>query len=210
MGYRSHIKPFFDCFFAMILLLILSPLLIVIYGSLFITNNGQVFFRQKRPGIAGRPFEIIKFKTMLHLLDEKGQLLPDQDRITKIGKFIRACSLDELPQLINVLKFEMSFVGPRPLLMQYLELYNTDQARRHEVKPGITGWAQVNGRNAIHWDEKFKYDLAYLEKQSFLFDLKILWLTIIQVLAKKGINQNSSTTMTVFKGSEIKTNYQGK
>jgi lipopolysaccharide/colanic/teichoic acid biosynthesis glycosyltransferase len=170
--------------------------------SLFLVNNGKVFFLQERPGCRAKSFKIIKFKTMRDAFDEKGIPLPDKDRLTKIGKFIRSVSLDELLQLINVLKGDMSLVGPRPLLMQYLERYNTEQARRHEVKPGITGWAQVNGRNAISWEEKFLYDVEYVDKQSFILDIKIIWMTFLNVIQRKGISADGHVTMEEFMGSE--------
>jgi len=170
---------------------------------LAIFNRGSVFFLQKRPGYQAKPFKIIKFKTMRDAYDESGNPLPDEVRLTKIGQWVRSASLDELLQLVNVLKGDMSLVGPRPLLMQYLERYMPEQARRHEVKPGITGWAQVNGRNAISWEEKFRYDVEYVEKQSFLFDLKILWMTFFNVIRRKGISADGHATMEEFKGSKI-------
>lgn len=201
--YARIIKPFLDFLLAGLLLLILSPVLILIICNLFFTNNGSIFFLQQRPGFLAKPFTIIKFKTMRDAFDEDGTALPDHMRITAIGKFIRSTSLDELLQLVNVLKGEMSFVGPRPLLMQYLPRYSKEQARRHEVKPGITGWAQVNGRNAIGWDEKFQLDVYYVDHQSFIFDLNILWKTFIKVLARKDVNANDTTTMIEFLGSKV-------
>ncbi len=167
---------------------------------LAISNKMDIFFLQNRPGLYGKPFKIIKFKTMRDAFDSIGNPLPDEKRLTKTGKFIRSLSLDELLQLINVIKGDMSLVGPRPLLMQYLTRYSTEQARRHEVKPGITGWAQVNGRKAISWEQKFKYDVEYVDKQSLLLDLKILWLTFINVLLRKGISSDGHATMEEFKG----------
>ncbi|CDQ18952.1 putative sugar transferase EpsL [Halobacillus karajensis] len=163
--------------------------------------GSPVLFKQERPGLHGKPFYVYKFRTMTDERDENGDLLPDDVRLTKTGKTIRKLSLDELPQLFNVIKGDLSLVGPRPLLMEYLELYNSEQARRHEVKPGITGWAQVNGRNAITWEEKFKLDVWYVDHQSFWLDLKILLLTILKVFKSEGINQNGQATMTKFKGT---------
>jgi len=163
-----------------------------------------VFFFQQRPGLDSKPFWIIKFKTMRDAFDSNGQLLPDHDRITPIGQFIRRASLDELLQFVNVLKGDMSLVGPRPLLMQYLARYNSYQARRHDVRPGITGWAQVNGRNAISWEQKFDYDIFYVNNQSFIFDLKILWKTLIKVVTQKDISAKDNATMPEFLGSEGK------
>jgi lipopolysaccharide/colanic/teichoic acid biosynthesis glycosyltransferase len=159
-----------------------------------------IFFRQQRPGLDGKIFGIYKFRTMTNEKDGNGKLLPDEDRLVGIGKFIRSTSLDELPQLFNVLKGEMSFVGPRPLLVEYLERYNAEQKRRHDIKPGITGWAQVNGRNAISWEEKFKLDVWYVENQSFLLDMKILWMTFLKVIKRSDISQQGQATMEVFKG----------
>jgi lipopolysaccharide/colanic/teichoic acid biosynthesis glycosyltransferase len=163
-------------------------------------NRGSVFFIQQRPGINSFPFKIIKFKTMRDVFDENGNQLPDELRLTKVGKFVRSASIDELLQLINVLKGDMSLVGPRPLLMQYLNRYSQDQARRHNVKPGITGWAQVNGRNAISWEEKFRLDVEYVDMQSFWLDCKILWMTFLNVIQRKGINSDGHVTMEEFKG----------
>jgi lipopolysaccharide/colanic/teichoic acid biosynthesis glycosyltransferase len=206
MRYRSHLKPAADLIIAILMILLLSPLLVCISLLLFFTNQGQVFFVQQRPGLQGKPFLIIKFKTMREFYDQEHRLLPDEFRLTKIGKMIRNYSLDELPQLFNVVNGDMSFVGPRPLLMQYLELYSQEQMLRHQVKPGITGWAQVNGRNAIDWEEKFKLDVAYVQKQSFLFDLNILQITALQVLHKKGITEKGMATVSEFKGSTFQTN----
>jgi lipopolysaccharide/colanic/teichoic acid biosynthesis glycosyltransferase len=167
---------------------------------LIFVNKGQVFFIQLRPGLHGKPFQIIKLKTMTDVRDAQGNLLSDGERLTWAGKKIRAWSLDELLQLVNVLKGDMSLVGPRPLLMEYLPRYSDEQARRHEVKPGITGWAQVNGRNAISWEEKFKLDSDYVHKISFLLDIKILWMTFMNVLFRKNINSKEHATMEEFKG----------
>ncbi len=199
------LKPLSDVLAASVLLIILSPIIIVVIILLAIANKGSVFFLQTRPGYKEKPFKIIKFKTMRDAFDENGTPLPDEVRLTKIGQFVRSASLDELLQLINVLKGDMSLVGPRPLLMHYLERYTPEQARRHKVKPGITGWAQVNGRNAISWEEKFKYDVEYVDKQSLLLDIKILWMTLLNVILRKGISANGHVTMQEFKGSNPKT-----
>lgn len=167
---------------------------------LALVNKGNVFFLQERPGYRAKPFKIIKFKTMRDAFDREGKPLPDELRLTRIGQVVRAASLDELLQLINVLKGDMSLVGPRPLLVQYLTLYNNEQARRHEVKPGITGWAQVNGRNAISWEEKFRLDVEYVDKQSFWLDCKILWMTFLNVIQRKGISADGHVTMREFMG----------
>ena len=167
---------------------------------LFIANKGKPFFLQTRPGKNEKLFNVIKFKTMIDERDSDGELLPDVLRLTKIGKMVRKTSLDEMPQLINVLIGDMSLVGPRPLLVQYLPLYNAEQKRRHEVRPGITGWAQVNGRNAISWKQKFEYDIWYVDNISFSLDIKILWMTLMKVIKSEGINQHGETTMEYFKG----------
>jgi undecaprenyl phosphate N,N'-diacetylbacillosamine 1-phosphate transferase len=161
-----------------------------------------ILFQQKRPGLYGKIFSIYKFRTMTNEKDSKGNLLPDEKRLVGLGKFIRSTSFDELPQIFNVLKGEMSFVGPRPLLIEYLELYNDKQKRRHDVKPGITGWAQVNGRNAISWEKKFEYDVWYVDNQSFWLDIKILWLTFLKVVKRSDISSDSSVTMKKFEGSK--------
>src|SRR5699024_8650024 len=170
-------------------LLLLSPIFIVVMVALFVASQGKPFFFQERPGKDARIFKIIKFKSMNDKKDKNGNLLPDAERLTKIGSFVRKTSLDEIPQLINVLKGDMSLIGPRPLLVQYLALYNPKQKRRHEVRPGITGWAQVNGRNAISWQQKFEYDVYYVDHLSFLLDLKILFLTVKKVFVREGISQ---------------------
>ena len=190
--YKNYFKRFFDFWIALIVLLILSPLLLVITIWLHFANKGAgVFFTQERPGKEGRIFKVIKFKSMTDERDEKGELLSDKERLTKIGQFIRSTSLDEIPQLINVLKGDMALIGPRPLLVEYLPLYSKQQARRHEVRPGITGWAQINGRNAISWTDKFKLDIWYVDHLSFQLDLKIFFLTLKKVLVKEGINSDS-------------------
>ncbi len=198
--YKYFIKPVSDFFIALLLLIILSPIIFITGIVLFFANNGKVFFFQQRPGLNTKPFKIIKFKTMRDAFDQEGVSLPDEIRLTKIGGFVRSASLDELLQLLNVLKGDMSLVGPRPLLMQYLSRYSSEQNKRHNVKPGITGWAQVNGRNAISWEQKFKFDVEYVEKQSFAFDFKILWLTFLNVLQRKGVNADGHVTMEEFKG----------
>lgn len=201
MNYKSIIKPFFDCALAFLILIISLPIWIITLIFLTFANSGIPFFIQTRPGKDGKLFNIIKFKTMNDKKDAKGNLLPDAQRLTTIGKIVRKTSLDELPQLLNVIKGEMSFVGPRPLLPEYLPLYSKEQARRHEVKPGITGWAQVNGRNAISWQEKFKLDVWYVDHQSFILDLKILFKTVKKVFLSEGINTEGQATTTPFKGN---------
>jgi lipopolysaccharide/colanic/teichoic acid biosynthesis glycosyltransferase len=199
--YRKVFKRAADFVGALLLLLVLSPFITGVLFAVWIANKGQVFFLQERPGLHAKSFRIIKFKTMRDAWDAKGNPLPDEVRLTQVGKMIRSASLDELLQLINVLKGDMSLVGPRPLLVQYLPRYTKEQARRHEVKPGITGWAQVNGRNAISWEEKFILDLEYLDRQSFALDLKILYLTLIKVFKREGISANGEATMSEFRGS---------
>jgi lipopolysaccharide/colanic/teichoic acid biosynthesis glycosyltransferase len=199
--YKTIIKAFFDFIFALIGVLLLSPILIVATLALFIANQGKPFFLQPRPGKNGTIFTIIKFKTMNDKKDAAGNLLSDAKRLTKIGTLVRKTSLDEIPQLLNVLKGDMSIIGPRPLLPEYLPLYNNFQAKRHDVKPGITGWAQVNGRNAISWEDKFILDVEYVERQSFLLDLKIIFLTIKKVFVSEGISQHGQATTTKFEGS---------
>ena len=201
MFYTVIIKPLFDIIISLFGLLVLSPVFLVILIFLTISNSGHPFFTQTRPGKNGRLFKVIKFKTMNEKKDENGHLLPDAQRLTPVGKFIRKTSLDEIPQLLNVIKGDMSLIGPRPLLIEYLPLYNDFQKRRHEVKPGITGWAQVNGRNAISWPEKFKFDVWYVDNCSFLLDLKILLLTIKKVIVREGISQEGQATMEKFKGN---------
>lgn len=198
--YLKFFKPLLDFFIAIIGLIILLPLLLIVTLLLFISNKGYPFFMQKRPGKNGKVFTIYKFKTMTEAKDKNGKLLPDKDRITLIGKFVRKSSLDEVPQLINVLKGDMSLIGPRPLLTRYLHLYSDFQNRRHEVKPGITGWAQVNGRNAISWDKKFQYDVWYVDNLSLILDFKILLKTIQKVFKRDGINSANSATIEPFEG----------
>ncbi len=194
-------KRFLDLVLAIIALLLLAPLLFVIALLVRILLGSPVLFRQTRPGMHGRPFTLIKFRTMSDTRDEHGQLLPDEQRLTRFGRFLRATSLDELPELWNVIRGDMSLVGPRPLLMEYLPLYTERQARRHEVRPGITGWAQVNGRNATSWEERFEHDVWYVEHQSLALDLEILVLTVVQVFHRKGISHPGHVTMPKFTGS---------
>lgn len=199
--YRQIIKRIIDVGVSFTLLLVLSPVLLVVSIWLLFANRGAgVFFLQDRPGKNAKIFRIIKFKTMTDERDENGELLPDVERITKAGKFVRSTSIDELPQLINILKGDMSLIGPRPLLVKYLPLYSPEQFRRHEIRPGITGWAQVNGRNAISWAEKFKLDVWYVDNCSFATDFKILIMTIKKVIKKEGINQSGFDTMESFNG----------
>lgn len=200
MIYKKLFKPLFDRVLALILLLLFSPVLLLCAWLIKKHLGSPVLFRQERPGKGGKIFKIFKFRTMSDARDAEGNLLSDEERLTGIGKRIRSLSLDELPQLLNVLRGEMSFVGPRPLLVEYLPLYSQEEARRHEVLPGITGWAQVNGRNAISWEEKFALDLYYVEHQSFWLDMKILYLTAQKVFKREGISSTTSATMEKFKG----------
>lgn len=199
--YRHILKPFFDFLIATVAFLILSPVFIVVTLLLFIANQGKPFFLQPRPGKNSRIFKVIKFKTMNDKKDAQGNLLPDAARLTAIGKFVRKTSLDEIPQLLNVIKGDMSLVGPRPLLVDYLPLYNETQKQRHNVRPGITGWAQVNGRNAISWEQKFNYDVWYVNNISLPLDIKILWMTVLKVFKSEGINSATSATMEKFTGN---------
>ncbi len=202
MLYRDYIKRILDFTLALVMLVLLSPLLIVVYIWLSIANKGAgAIFTQERPGKDERIFKLYKFKSMTDERDAKGNLLPDAQRLTQVGRFVRKTSLDELPQLWNVLKGNMSFIGPRPLLVQYLPLYNEEQRRRHNVRPGITGWAQVNGRNAISWEQKFKLDIYYVDHLSLWLDIKIIWLTIKKVIVREGINSETSATMEAFTGN---------
>lgn len=199
--YKSYFKRIIDFGVAFISLIILSPLLLLVTLWLHFENKGTgVFFLQERPGQYGKIFKIWKFKTMTDEKDKDGQLLPDELRLTKVGKFVRSTSIDELPQLFNVLKGDMSLIGPRPLLTQYLPLYSPEQSRRHNVRPGITGWAQCHGRNTLSWTEKLKYDIWYVDNLSFATDLKIIWLTIKSVLKREGISHEGSETMEEFNG----------
>jgi len=200
--YRLFVKRCIDLFFALLLLLITLPLFIAIAFLLYSTGKTtNILFRQMRPGKNGKIFSIYKFKTMTDEKNENGELLSDKKRLTKVGKFIRSTSLDELPQLINVIKGDMSFIGPRPLLVEYLSLYDIQQSRRHEVRPGITGWAQVNGRNAISWKKKFELDVWYVDNISFTLDFKIFLLTIKKVLVREGISSAKNVTMEAFNGN---------
>lgn len=199
--YRSNFKAVIDQFGALVLLILFSPVFLMTYILLSIVNRGDVFFLQERPGYLEKSFLIIKFKTMRDTKDESGNLLPQNQRITPIGSWVRKLSIDELPQLINVMKGDMSLVGPRPLLFRYIELYSAQHKKRHSVKPGITGLAQVSGRNSISWGRKFELDAYYAENVSFLLDLKILWLTAIKVLKREGVNQSRDRPMEPFNGT---------
>lgn len=196
-------KRIFDFIVSFIALILLSPVIGVTSILIYFKIGSPVLFKQERPGLNGRLFKVYKFRTMTDERDEAGELLPDHVRLTEFGNFLRKLSLDELPQLWNVLKGDMSFVGPRPLLVEYISLYNERQARRHEVRPGITGWAQVNGRNAISWEEKFELDIWYVDNQSFLLDLKILLVTVKKVFIKEGINEKGQATISKFQGNKI-------
>lgn len=200
--YTFIFKPFFDKLTALIILVVVSPVLLIVILLLNGVNKGSIWFFQERPGKNGLIFKVIKFKTMTDERNVSGELLSDEERLTRIGNFIRKTSLDELPQLINVLKGEMSIIGPRPLLVEYLTLYNSEQLRRLEVTPGITGWAQVNGRNTVEWKKRFGYDVWYVDHISFLLDIKILWMTLIKVIKAEGISSASSVTMEKFKGNQ--------
>ena len=199
--YEGFFKRILDFVIAATVLLLTSPIFFIVALLLFVQNRGSVFFNQERPGYREKPFSIIKFKTMTDETDEEGNLLPDVQRITSVGQFVRKYSLDELPQLINVLKGDMSLVGPRPLLFKYIPLYSKDQRRRHNVRPGITGWAQVNGRNSISWKKKFKLDIYYVENISFSLDFKIFWLTILKIIQREGVNQSDMRPMQPFDGT---------
>ena len=199
--YKTYFKRLLDVIAASILLLIFSPIIIICFILLLIVNKGDALFFQVRPGYQSTPFTILNFKTMRDGRDINGNLLPDEDRLTRIGKIVRGLSIDELLQLINVIKGDMSLVGPRPLLTQYLTRYTPEQTRRHNVRPGITGWAQVNGRNAISWTQKFEYDVWYIENISVLLDIKIIFLTIKKVFVSEGISQKGQSTMEAFRGN---------
>ncbi|MEI3800136.1 MULTISPECIES: sugar transferase [unclassified Chitinophaga] len=199
--YRNLFKPLVDISAALLALVLLSPVMAVLIVLLTVANNGKPFFLQPRPGKNGRVFRVIKFKTMNDRKGADGRLLPDEIRLTPVGKFVRKTSLDEIPQLINVLKGDMSLIGPRPLLVDYLPLYNATQHRRHEVRPGITGWAQVNGRNAISWEQKFEYDVWYVDNISLALDIKIAWMTVQKVIKSEGINAAGAATMERFMGN---------
>ncbi|OCB69076.1 Sugar transferase involved in LPS biosynthesis (colanic, teichoic acid) [Flavobacterium glycines] len=199
--YKLFFKRLLDFTASMIGFVMLSPLFLLVTIGLFFANQGKPFFFQLRPGLHGKIFKIVKFKTMNDKKDANGKMLPDAERLTKIGSFVRKTSLDEIPQLINVIKGDMSLIGPRPLLPQYLHLYSDFQNRRHEVKPGITGWAQVNGRNAISWDRKFELDVWYVDHISFVLDFKILFKTILKVVKREGINAADAATIEPFNGN---------
>lgn len=199
--YRRFFKRISDIMAALFILMLVSPIFIVVAITLGIANQGSIFFVQRRPGKNEKIFKILKFKTMNDKKNANNELLPDADRITPVGQFVRKTSLDELPQLLNVLKGDMSLIGPRPLLIRYLPLYNDRQRRRHDIRPGITGWAQINGRNAIAWHQKFEYDVWYVDNQSFLLDLKILAGTFSKVIKRDGISSNTSATMEMFTGN---------
>lgn len=198
------LKRLFDLTAALIGLIIASPLILIASLIIRVKLGSPVIFTQQRPGLHGQPFYVYKFRTMTDERDENGELLPDERRLTRTGRLIRKLSLDELPQLFNVLKGELSLVGPRPLLMEYLPLYTPEQARRHDVKPGITGWAQINGRNTISWEDKFKLDVWYVDNRSFWLDIKILFLTVFKVFRSEGISQSGHVTMEKFKGTVSK------
>lgn len=194
------IKRLFDIVASALGLLVLSPVIIIVAWQIRKKLGSPVLFRQVRPGRDGQPFEMVKFRTMRDAVDDQGKPLPDSERLTPFGQFLRSTSLDELPELWNVLKGDMSLVGPRPLLMEYLPLYNAEQYRRHEARPGVTGWAQINGRNALSWEDKFKLDVWYVDNQSLWLDIKILFLTVKKVLVRDGISAADHVTMPVFKG----------
>ena len=191
----------FDFIIALVIFVASLPLLLIVYLLVLITLGRPVLFKQQRPGLHGRPFVLFKFRTMKEEVSRDGASMPDSERLTRVGRFLRASSLDELPELFNVLVGDMSLVGPRPLLMEYLPLYTPRQARRHEVRPGITGWAQVNGRNAISWIDRFEMDVWYVDNRSFMLDIKILWLTVLSVIKSEGINQDGHATMPKYDGT---------
>lgn len=196
------LKRIFDVFASATALILLSPIIVVVAWQISRKMGSPVLFRQVRPGLNGKPFEMVKFRTMKDAVDEQGNPLPDSERLTPFGQFLRSSSLDELPELWNVLKGDMSLVGPRPLLMEYLPLYSTEQYRRHDARPGVTGWAQINGRNSLSWDEKFKLDVWYVDNQSLWLDIKILFLTVKKVLVRDGISADGEATMTKFTGND--------
>jgi len=195
-------KRVFDLLVAFFVLIVLFPIILLVAFSIRLKLGSPIFFYQQRPGLNGDLFQMVKFRTMLDISDVDGNLLSDSARLTSFGKFLRSTSLDELPELWNVLKGDMSLVGPRPLLIEYLPLYNKQQAQRHDIKPGVTGWAQVNGRNAISWEQKFELDIWYVKNHNMLLDLKILWMTIFKVFKRAGISQDNEVTMNKFRGSD--------
>lgn len=197
-------KRTLDLLVSIVALILLSPLLLVVICAIYLKMGRPVFFIQQRPGLGAKPFRMIKFRTMLNTQDASGRLLSDAERLTPFGAFLRSTSIDELPELINVIRGEMSFVGPRPLLMEYIPLYSQEQYRRHEVRPGITGWAQINGRNAISWDEKFALDVWYVDNRSLWLDIKILWQTLAAVLSRNDISAAGDATMPKFTGKQAK------
>jgi undecaprenyl phosphate N,N'-diacetylbacillosamine 1-phosphate transferase len=199
--YRLFFKRFLDISISIIVLIVTCPIIFIVFCVLAYQNKGVIFFYQDRPGLNQKTFRIIKLKTMSDEKDEEGNLLPDIQRISKTGKIIRRFSIDELPQLINVLKGDMSLIGPRPLLFKYIPLYSQEQLKRHDVRPGITGWAQVNGRNSISWSQKFDFDVYYVNHLSLWLDIKILWLTLIKVIKTEGVNQSNERPMQPFKGN---------
>ena len=196
------IKRLFDILVSLFALSLLLPVILILYVLIAVKMGRPVFFVQTRPGLDGKPFNMIKFRSMTDAKDENGNLLPDAERLPRFGQILRSTSLDELPELINVLKGEMSLVGPRPLLMEYLDKYSPRQAKRHDVRPGVTGWAQINGRNAISWEEKFELDVWYVENRTIWLDIKILWLTVWQVVKRNDVSQDGHVTMTKFTGSD--------
>lgn len=200
--YKFFFKPLLDFILSLLGLIISSPLFLIVFIALLFANKGKVFFLQNRPGKNEEIFKIIKFRTMNDKRDAQGDLLPDEERLTSIGKLVRKTSLDEIPQLINVLLGNMSLIGPRPLLPEYLPLYNDFQKKRHLIKPGITGWAQINGRNGVEWEKKFQFDVWYVENLSFLLDLQIMFLTLKKVLKLEGVNREGEATNIAFKGNE--------
>ncbi len=200
--YKIFFKPLLDFVLSLLGLIISSPIFLIVFIALLFANRGKVFFLQNRPGKNEKIFKIIKFRTMNDNRDTQGNLLPDEERLTSIGKLVRKTSLDEIPQLINVLLGNMSLIGPRPLLPEYLPLYNDFQKKRHLIKPGITGWAQINGRNAVEWEKKFMFDVWYVENVSFLLDLQIMFLTLKKVLKLEGVNREGEATNIAFKGNE--------
>lgn len=202
--YRRYGKRIFDLVLTIPSFIMLSPLLLLIMVAVRITLGEPVLFRQQRPGLHGKPFTLYKFRTMTDARDENGELLPDAQRLTRLGRILRALSLDELPELFNVLKGEMSLVGPRPLLTRYLDRYTPEQKRRHEIKPGITGWAQVNGRNSLSWEEKFRLDVWYVDNWTFWLDIKIIMMTLLKVLKREGISASDHATMPEFFNHEEK------